>query len=94
MPNCFQLLRGGIAVPLNEVDEEMCRHFGAPCHPDDYYEFWYDTIGFGLASGRSFDEIRSTFSDFPKVVEAANWIEANFTARSWYEQSTPRNSSR
>ena len=86
MPNCFQLLRDGVAIPLAAVDEEMCRHFEAPCHPTRYYESWYDTIGYGLAQGRSFDEIRSTYADIPRLVEVATWIETHFTVRAWHER--------
>lgn len=86
MPNCFQLLRGGVAIPLADVDEEMCRHFAVPCHLTRYYEAWYDTIGYGLAAGQSFDQIRSTYADVPRLVEVAHWIEANFTVRAWHER--------
>ena len=86
MPSCFQLLRAGIAIPLQEIDEEMCRHFKKPIHEACYYEDWYDTIGHGLAAEWSFDQIRSTYSAFPRLVEVANWIEANFTVRCWYER--------
>jgi hypothetical protein len=88
MPNCFQLLRDGKAVPLSTVDEELCKHFGAECHPIRYYEAWYDCVGYGLASGHSFDKIRDTYADLPKIVEIANWIEAHFEVRSWYEPKT------
>jgi len=85
MPNCFQLLRGGIAVPLVEIDEEMCRHFGAACHPRQWFEGWYDYIGYDLAKGDSFDEIRTTYADIPRLVEISRWLEANFTVRFWNE---------
>lgn len=86
MPNCFQLLRDGSALPLNQIDEEICRHFNEPCHKTRYYQGWYDTIGFDLAAGQSFDQIRTAYADFPKLVEIANWLEANFTVRHWYER--------
>jgi hypothetical protein len=85
MPNCFQLLRGGAAVPLSDVDEEMCRHFDAPCDAKHYFEDWYDVIGFDLAGGRSFAEIRATHAEHPVLVQVTDWLEANFTVRSWYE---------
>jgi len=85
MPSCFQLLRDGDAVSLNQIDEEMCKHFQVPCHETRYYESWYDTIGFGLATGESFDQIRMTYADFPRLVEIASWIETNFSVRHWHE---------
>jgi hypothetical protein len=86
MPNCFQLLRDGIAISLNEIDEELCRYFKEPCHKTRYYEAWYDTIGYGLAAGQSFDQIRTTYADFPRLVEIAHWIETNFAVRHWHER--------
>jgi len=89
MPNCFQLLRDGVAVPLATIDEEMCRHFDEPCHPTRYCECWYDVIGYGLAMGQSFDQIRSQiksdFAEYPRLVEIADWIEQRFSVSSWSE---------
>ena len=90
MPNCFQLLRGGVAVPLDKVDEEMCRHFGRPCDPERYFESWYDIIGRKLAMGERWDEIGATiaehYAEFPILAQIASWLEANFETRSWYER--------
>ena len=91
MPNCFQLLRNGNAVPLNTIDEEMCRHFGAPCHEKHYFEGWYDFIGYELARGQSFAEIRLTYANSPILVQIVDWLEANFQVNAWYElRSHPR----
>lgn len=91
MPSCFQLTRDGAAVPLNQVDEEMCRYFNAACHPTRYFEGWYDTIGFFLATGKTFDQIRVIFADVPSLVKIADWLEASFTPDHWYElKSHPR----
>lgn len=86
MPSCFQLLRDGVAVPLVQIDEEMCRHFEAPCHPTRYYESWYDAIGYELAMGRSFEQIRVTLAEYPQLVEIANWLDHQFTVSSWHER--------
>ncbi len=89
MPNCFQLLRGDAAVPLLQVDEEMCRHFNEPCDPKRWLEFWYDIIGYELARGKSFDEVRSyvaaTYPETPRLIKIADWLEANFSVRHWVE---------
>ena len=92
MPNCFQLLRGDVAVPLSEIDEEMCRHFGEPCDSNRYFREWHDLIGYDLAMGRSFEQIEATYAG-PKWADSgllpiAQWLRANFTPRSWYERRT------
>lgn len=86
MPNCFQLLRDGVAVPLVQIDEEMCRHFGATCHPIRYYESWYDAIGYELAMGRSFEQIKVTLVEYPQLVEIINWLEQRYTVNAWHER--------
>ena len=87
MPNCFQLWRGDSAVPLSQIDDEMRLHFGAPSHPTDYYESWYDLVGSLLASGYSFDRVREVYADAPELCAVVDWLEKNFTVRHWYERS-------
>jgi hypothetical protein len=91
VPNCFQLLRNGEAVSLNVVDEEMCRYFEAPCDPERYYAEWYLNVGWDLAMGESFVEIRAKYEDGTDLARVVDWLAANFTARSWY---APRSRSR
>lgn len=94
MPNCFRLLRGGVAVPIVDVDAEMCRYFSADCDPNRWFRGWYDFVGFDLAMGKSFDEIRASYREDPYLIyliEVVDWVEANFTVDSWYEtRSRPR----
>ncbi len=90
MPNCFQLLRDNVPVTLNAIDEELCRHFGADCHPKRYYKDWHDIIGYGLAKGHTFDEIKNSltasgYDDALTLVQIAEWLESHFTVRSWVE---------
>ena len=101
MPNCFQLFRNGQSphngepVALSQVDEEICAHFNEPCHPVRYFRVWYDTIGYDLAAGQSWEQIRAKYTS-PEWAESgllpvAEWLSANFTPRSWYElRSHPR----
>lgn len=86
MPNCFQLLRDGVAVPLAQIDDEMCKHFDVEPHPARYYGSWYDAIGWELAHGRPFDQIKVTFAQYPQLVEICDWLAQHFTASSWHER--------
>lgn len=82
MPICFELHKNGEAVTLVRVDEEICRHFGEEPHPTMYYRGWFDSIGFALASGKSFEEIRLMF---PTMVDITNFIEKTYEPKSWWE---------
>lgn len=92
MPNCFQLLRNGEAVALTEIDDELRLHFGEPADPDQYFREWYSCIGRDLAMGRTFAEIRTIYAGAEwtdsGLRPVAEWLAANFTARSWYEPSS------
>lgn len=59
MPNCFQLTPKGATEPatLAAVDEGICALFGVPVHPVKYIFGWYDSIGFALAMGWTWERI-------------------------------------
>ena len=91
MPVCFQLTKKGETEPstLVKVDEAICTHFGWPIHPQDYVYGWYDSIGFMLATGKSWDQIRVELRDgwgFQDERQAiVDFLEANYTTGIWWE---------
>jgi hypothetical protein len=68
MPICFQLYDKSKPeegpVSLSKVDEEMCEHFQVPCDPIKYLGGWFDCIGFRLALGKTFEEIREQIDGY------------------------------
>ncbi len=100
MPNCIQFVPksnpNADAVPLARIDEEMCKHFKASVQPTQYYFYWFDTIGFSLAMGKTYDQIREQFkadraSDtsgpayWDKMLAIVDWLEANYVPNAWAE---------
>lgn len=100
MPVCFNLTRkSDIAagpVKLNTIDEEMCKHFGAPVDEVKYHCGWFDSIGFRLATGKTWEDIRKEFRNYVEeksdytllykhLIEIVDWLEDNFVTDSWYE---------
>ncbi len=94
MPNCFSLTRksdpASGPVPFNVIDEEMCAYFGVPCHPTAWYCYWYDTIGFALAMGKSFEWMRDKIKegvesekDKAHSLKIIDWLDENFTPDAW-----------
>jgi hypothetical protein len=63
MPVTFSLYPRGASVPasLNEVDRLMCEHFGVEPDSKRYLCGWFDSIGFYLALGRTFETIRTDY---------------------------------
>lgn len=96
MPNHFCLFRKSDtsekkeAVRLTTVDEELCAYLGKEVHPEYWCGGWYDTIGFALACGKTFDDMRTCIRDNePDDEQAAfalkmiNWFDDNFTSDAW-----------
>lgn len=104
MPNCFTLTRKNAPeagpVVLNTIDNEMCAYFGVTPDQERYYCYWYDIIGFKLALGKSWDQIKEDLKVIlaqyekeeleherqfqSRLLEIANWLEENFTTNAWY----------
>ena len=102
MPACFQLFRKTApedgAVKLSQIDDEICAHFGVTPHPVNYHAWWYDIIGFRLAMGKDWNNIREDLRErqdqanepdlkehYNHLLDITDWLEANFTADSWYQ---------
>ena len=100
MPNCFQLMRKAEpkagAVVLQKVDEEICRHFGARVDQERWYYGWYDDIGFRLALGRNWEQIKAEFTGlvqketkykavYERLLAITEYLEQNFVTDTWAE---------
>ncbi len=92
MPNCFTLTRKSDPdagpVTFAQIDEELCKHLGVECHPKQYYLGWYDGIGYALAIGKNWDQIRETLREYNYDEEAfkiVDFLEENFVANAWAE---------
>lgn len=88
MPNCFMLLdkTTGEPVSLQKVDDMMREAFGEPPNEKEWLYRWYDTVGFALAMGRSWDETRKHFEGCENLQRAIDWLEMNFGADAWAER--------
>jgi len=70
------------AESFQDIDDKMCAHFGVPPDPKWYYKGWYDTIGFALAMGKSWDWMREHYSEgLHPVIE---YLETRYRAENWY----------
>ena len=104
MPACFQLYRkadmAAGPVVLQKVDEELCEYFKVPCDEKRWMCDWYNTIGFRLAIGKDFEQIREEFRGYvledvkAGLVNRAQFyrdslkvleaLDSSFTANSFY----------
>ena len=102
MPNCFQLLDKitGQAVPLNDVDTALCAHFGVQVDDNYYmslYDYdrysWYDSIGFKLACGETFAELREHYDTAEnrqyrcRGLEVVNFLDKHYTTSAFCTRS-------
>lgn len=86
MPACFQLFPKGSDEParFSAIDDEMRKHFDAEPDAKNYYRHWYDIEGFGLAIGRTFDEMRKADTDGDRR-DIIDWLDERYTADAWTE---------
>lgn len=84
MPNCFQLTRKSDLqsgpVSLVKIDSELCGLLGVEIHPVKYVRGWFDFIGFGLATGSTFADIRQRIAEIsgeqPRPEDSAEYTAA------------------
>lgn len=103
MPNCFSLTRKSDMdsgpVGLNAIDAELCQHFGYRCDEKRWLNEWYNIIGFGLAIGKTFEDLRNdTLENLTRPGEnpyefgdklnlaIIDYLEANFVPNAWVER--------
>ena len=85
MPAYFTLTKKGETEPSRfvDIDDAMCAHFGVTPDTERYHRAWYDTEGLGLAMGHDWARLREIN---PERTDIINWLEANYTANSWYSR--------
>lgn len=87
--NCFTLTRKTAPdagpVTLQDVDAEMCAHFGAPVHERFWYRGWYNVIGLALSMGSTFARMREISLEYPETLAIIDWLDANFESNAWYQ---------
>lgn len=108
MPNCFQLVpKGGTdPQPLGAIDAQLVWHFRddrpynpwlqqraqSENHEKRWFADWYNVIGWLLASGKSFAQIRvemETWTDDAQyralLVSICDYLQQHFTSDCWAE---------
>ena len=87
MPNYFQLIDKTTEKPAKfvDIDEKLCAHMGVEPHPKNYLYGWYDSIGLGLAMGKTWDEMRTWWDDNSPMQKVINYLEERYTPDAWYQ---------
>lgn len=95
MPNCFSLSRKtdpNTAVAFSVIDAELCAYLNVECHPVKYHCDWYETIGYAIAVGVTFEKMRdavknsdSTAEDKAYSLKMIDWFDTNFVSDAWAE---------
>jgi hypothetical protein len=88
MPNyvAYRLKSTGKEVTCQEVDDLMCKHFGVPTDPKDWYLNWYNHIAMLQSAGRTWDQLREDYHDYQDFLRIIDWMEATFTVDAWYSR--------
>jgi hypothetical protein len=98
MPNCFSLTRKSDLdagpVALQQIDDEMRRHFKEPSDPGHWLWSWHNTIGLALSLRRSFkdiiEECHANIMEYPEDIgyynrklQIAQYLSDNFVCDAW-----------
>jgi hypothetical protein len=105
MPVCFQLFSKETNQPekLSLVDDRLCAFLGVTPHEHNYVHGWYDSIGFRLAIGKTFPQIREEFNEkisyeaeyksvYQNLIRCLDWLEENYSTNSWWEPKSSQSS--
>ena len=97
MPNCIQLIsrETNEATKFSTIDDRLCQWLGVEPDKERYHAAWYDIIGFRLALGQSFAQIKEYFTkemqtskysdEYAHLWRIADWLETNYTCNAWAE---------
>ena len=87
MPNCFTLTQKGNDEPSTfvDIDEKLCAHLGVEPHPKNYLYGWYDSIGLGVAMGKTWDQMRTWWDNDSPMQEVINYLEEHYIPDAWYQ---------
>lgn len=71
MPVCFQLIPKGSNEPekLQTIDQKICEFLGVPVDEKKWCGDWYNVVGFRLAIGKTFAEIREEIQGYVLLQE-------------------------
>jgi hypothetical protein len=61
------------------LDSEIATHLGLEPDPIEWTLNWMDTIGFAIAMGKAFSQVRELFpAPNPKCAELVDYLESRF----------------
>ncbi len=85
MPAYFSLTKVGSTTPQNlqEIDDDMRRHFGAEADKERWYRSWYDIEGYGIAVGHGPQKLREILRDRDEIID---YLQSNFEWNAWYSR--------
>ncbi len=67
-------------VNLHDLDVEICALIGEPVHPTRYCIGWFDSIGYWLAVGKTWDEIRELHAEGRACTRGTDMIDPEAAA--------------
>lgn len=67
-------------VNLHDLDVEICALIGEPVHPTRYCIGWFDSIGYWLAVGKTWDEIRTMHAEWRADIGRLNMADPEAVA--------------
>lgn len=82
-----------------KIDEDICKHLGVEPHPRMYCHYWYDTIGYLIATDSKMylggadlvAKIVEWDEGKEQLTKILEYLTEHYTSTNWYEtKSNPR----
>ena len=79
----FTRISDAQGIDAQTVDDELRAAFGAEPNDIEWFCGWYDTIGLGLALGRSLDELRDVFENSSQLLSIIEHMDKCYAVDVW-----------
>ena len=81
----FQYLQNETPLNLAELDNRICREvLGVEPHPETYHPAFEIGVSFGVACGRTLEDIAQDKACTPEARQIASWLlDQNITTDAW-----------
>ena len=88
MPACFTLTRKGKTQPmkLGAIDDFICKSLNEDPDPVQWCHNWVNTLGFSIAVGHSFAQMRHIWGHNESLIEIIDILEEHFTSGFWTQR--------
>ena len=86
MPNCYQYLKNGEAVPLAALDDAVRRLLGAPPDPKRFHPDFEYGVSLRVACGQTLEQVANDDDAAPEAQRIARYLlDSGYQTTAWVQ---------